>query len=146
MSASTPTRLPAPDLEDAGVRDPVKIVYVMGAAHSGSTLRGVALGNRAGFFHADVVASELRGIHRQDVAERRLRTLTTNVSLWLTNLVSRLVFQSHARERRLFVRYEDFCPIPRRAAGDALARRLARRHPGPRLAAHRHSARRQQTY
>jgi hypothetical protein len=231
VSASTPVHPPAADLEHAGSRDPVKVVYVMGAAHSGSTILGVALGNCAEFFYAGeveewlvnggepdyggtertrfwravreqvsgaedlfgtqvnrclerssalfrvgrwrqrrrlrgrfrrvtgqlyeviartsgarhivdtsvfplrarelkalteielylvflvrdpqgVVASELRGIHRQDRAERHLRTLTTNLNLWLTNLVSLLVFQGHPRERRLFVRHEDFLAEP----------------------------------
>ena len=62
-----------------------------------------------------VVSSELRGIHRHNVAERRLRTLALNANLWLTNLLSVIVFRSHPAERRLLVRHEDFLVDPARA-------------------------------
>jgi hypothetical protein len=59
-----------------------------------------------------VVSSELRGIHRHNVAERRIRTLVTNANLWLTNLLSVLVFTRHPPGRRLFVRHEEFLANP----------------------------------
>jgi hypothetical protein len=60
----------------------------------------------------DVVASNIRTISRREVAERRIRILALNASLWLTQLVSLLVFLRHARERRVFVRHEDFIADP----------------------------------
>jgi Sulfotransferase family len=59
-----------------------------------------------------VVASELRGIHRHNLAERRMRTLEVNVNLWLTHLLSVIVFRSHPPDRRLFLRHEDFLADP----------------------------------
>jgi hypothetical protein len=59
-----------------------------------------------------VVASELRPVSRHDVAERRLRLLVTNARLWLTHLLSIVVFLRHPRERRLFVRHEIFLANP----------------------------------
>lgn len=60
----------------------------------------------------DVVASNVRTISRREVAERRLRILALNASLWLTHLLSVLVFVRHPRERRAFVRHEDFVADP----------------------------------
>lgn len=60
----------------------------------------------------DVVASNVRTISRREVAERRIRVLALNASLWLTHLLSVLVFQRHPRERRVFVRHEDFVADP----------------------------------
>jgi len=59
-----------------------------------------------------VVSSELRGIHRHNVAERRARTLAANANLWLTHLLSVLVFRSQPRSHRLFLRHEDFLADP----------------------------------
>jgi Sulfotransferase family len=59
-----------------------------------------------------VVASELRGIKRHEVVERRLRTVTTNANLWLTSLLAVRVFLGHPREQRIFVRHEDFLASP----------------------------------
>jgi Sulfotransferase family len=59
-----------------------------------------------------VVSSELRAIHRHNVAERRLRTLVVNASLWLTHLLAVGVFLSTPRSRRLFLRHEDFLADP----------------------------------
>lgn len=59
-----------------------------------------------------VVASNVRGISPRDVAERRLRTLTTNVGLWVTQLLSVFVFLTHPSEQRVFVRHEDFLTDP----------------------------------
>lgn len=55
-----------------------------------------------------VVAS----FNRHDVHEFTKSTLHTNVYLWLTHLLSLLVFLRHPRKRRLFVRYEDFVADP----------------------------------
>src|SRR5438128_1514865 len=126
----------------AGAAERLRVIYMMGAGHSGSTILGVALGNCEGVFYAGeveewlvnsgespiggtdlfliylvrepqaVVSSELRGIHRHNIAERRLRTLVTNANLWLTNLLSVLVFGRHPSQRRLFVRHEDFLANP----------------------------------
>lgn len=49
---------------------------------------------------------------RQGLPEPRFSMLATNAYLWLTHLLSVFVFLRHARERRLFVRYEDFIAGP----------------------------------
>jgi hypothetical protein len=59
-----------------------------------------------------VVSSELREIHRHNVAERRVRVAASNVNLWLTQLLAVIVFRGHPRARRLFVRHEDFLADP----------------------------------
>ncbi|HLH14297.1 MAG TPA: sulfotransferase [Solirubrobacteraceae bacterium] len=51
---------------------------------------------------------------RRDVAQYSKSVLTTNVYLWFTNLLCVLVFARQRRDRRLFVRYEDFLSDPRR--------------------------------
>jgi Sulfotransferase family len=56
--------------------------------------------------------SVVASLDRRDVAERRFGMLTANAYLWLTHLVSVLVFLRHPRERRLFVRHEDFLADP----------------------------------
>jgi len=56
----------------------------------------------------DVAAS----FNRRDVNEYNKSTFHTNVYLWLTHLLSMLVFLRHPRERRLLVRYEDFLGDP----------------------------------
>jgi Sulfotransferase family len=60
----------------------------------------------------DVVASNVREISRHEVAERRIRILTMNANLWLTQLLSLLVFLRQPRERRVFVRHESFIADP----------------------------------
>jgi hypothetical protein len=60
----------------------------------------------------DVVASNVREISRHEVAERRVRILTMNANLWLTQLLSVLVFLRQPRERRVFVRHESFIADP----------------------------------
>jgi Sulfotransferase family len=62
-----------------------------------------------------VVASNLRPLSRREVSERRLRILSTNASLWLTHLLSVIVFLGHPRRKRLFLRYEDFVANPQQA-------------------------------
>jgi sulfotransferase family protein len=55
-----------------------------------------------------VVAS----FNRHDVGEYTKSTLHTNVYLWVTHLLSLLVFLRHPDERRLFLRHEDFVADP----------------------------------
>jgi Sulfotransferase family len=55
-----------------------------------------------------VVAS----LGREDVPERTFGVFTANAYLWLTYLVSVLVFLCHPRDRRLFVRHEQFVADP----------------------------------
>jgi hypothetical protein len=59
-----------------------------------------------------VVSSELRSIHRHEVAKRRVRALVTNANLWLTNLLSVVVFRSHPESKRVFVSHEEFLTNP----------------------------------
>jgi hypothetical protein len=59
-----------------------------------------------------VVASNVRNISSHEVAERRFRILAMNANLWLTYLLSVPVFLSQPRERRLFVRHEEFIADP----------------------------------
>jgi hypothetical protein len=55
-----------------------------------------------------VVAS----FNRRDVGEFTKSTIHSNVYLWVTYTLSLLVFLRHPRERRLFLRYEDFVADP----------------------------------
>jgi hypothetical protein len=55
-----------------------------------------------------VVAS----FNRQDVAQKWKSPFVTNAYLWLTHLLSTFVFLRHRRDRRLFLRYEDFIADP----------------------------------
>ncbi|HST33883.1 MAG TPA: sulfotransferase [Solirubrobacteraceae bacterium] len=48
-------------------------------------------------------------------------TATTNAYLWLTHLLSLAVFLRHPREKRLFVRHEDFVQDPEGVLGEILA-------------------------
>jgi hypothetical protein len=56
--------------------------------------------------------SVVASFNRKDVQQYTKSTLTTNVYLWLTNLLALLTFLRQPRERRLFVRYEDFIADP----------------------------------
>jgi hypothetical protein len=56
-----------------------------------------------------VVAS----LARRDVAERRFGAVAANAYLWLTNVLSLLVFLRQPSDRRLLVRHEDFLADPR---------------------------------
>ncbi len=49
---------------------------------------------------------------RSEVSRFSKSTVLTNAYVWLTNLLSSLVFLTHPRERRLYVRYEDFAADP----------------------------------
>jgi Sulfotransferase family len=46
--------------------------------------------------------------------------VVTNAYIWLTNMLSMFVFLRHPRDRRLFVRYEDFIANPRSTIGHIL--------------------------
>jgi hypothetical protein len=59
-----------------------------------------------------VVDSNTREFSPHEVAERRWRTLSMNANLWLTQLLSVLVFARHPRDRRIFLRYEDLVADP----------------------------------
>ncbi len=59
-----------------------------------------------------VVASNTRELSPHEVAETRWRTLVMNSNLWLTQLVSVMVFLKHPPSRRIFVRHEDFLADP----------------------------------
>jgi hypothetical protein len=59
--------------------------------------------------------SVVASYNRRDVAQYSKATLTTNVYLWLTNLLAVAVFLRHPRDRRLVLRYEDFVADPPRA-------------------------------
>ncbi|HEX5223861.1 MAG TPA: sulfotransferase [Solirubrobacteraceae bacterium] len=56
--------------------------------------------------------SVVASFENREVAQYSKSVLTTNVYLWLTNLLAVLVFIRHPRERRLLVRYEDFIADP----------------------------------
>ncbi len=49
---------------------------------------------------------------REDVPERRFGVPRANAYLWLTYVLSVFVFLRHPRDRRLFVRHEDFVADP----------------------------------
>jgi hypothetical protein len=68
----------------------------------------------------EVIESNLRELSVHEVAERRVRVLTMNANLWLTQLVSVLVFFKLPRHRRLFVRHEDFLADPEGIVRQAL--------------------------
>jgi hypothetical protein len=57
---------------------------------------------------------------RSDVARFSSSTVMTNAYVWFTNLLSSLVFLSHPRDHRLFVRYEDFVADPETVVGHIL--------------------------
>ncbi|HUB74385.1 MAG TPA: sulfotransferase [Solirubrobacteraceae bacterium] len=69
-----------------------------------------------------VVASFARLIRRQDVAERRRRELATNLNLWVTTLLSLLVFARQPRSRRMMLRHENFLADPEGVVGEILRR------------------------
>jgi hypothetical protein len=59
-----------------------------------------------------VVSSFVKHVNRHAVAERRWRTLVTNMDMSLTYLLGTLVFLGHPRERRALLRHEDFLEDP----------------------------------
>jgi len=58
--------------------------------------------------------SVVASLGRDDVPERTFGAYTANAYLWLTNMLSLVVFLRHPRDRRLFVRHEDFIASPER--------------------------------
>ncbi|HLM86628.1 MAG TPA: sulfotransferase [Solirubrobacteraceae bacterium] len=66
----------------------------------------------------DVVAS----FDRRNVDQEPKSPAATNLYLWMTHLLSVVIFLRHPRDRRLFVRHEDFMRSPERVLGDVLAR------------------------
>jgi hypothetical protein len=60
----------------------------------------------------DVVASNTRELSPHELAETRWRRLTMNADLWLTQLLCLRTFASHRKDRRIFVRHEDFLEDP----------------------------------
>jgi hypothetical protein len=59
-----------------------------------------------------VVASNVRHISPHEVPERRFQILAMNGNLWLTYLLSVIVFLRHDRARRMFVSHETFLEQP----------------------------------
>jgi hypothetical protein len=56
--------------------------------------------------------SVVASLGRRDVRERRFGVAAANAYLWLTHILAVRVFLRHARERRMFVRYEDLIARP----------------------------------
>jgi hypothetical protein len=59
-----------------------------------------------------VIASYTDAINRHAWAERTARIITKNVDLWLTTLLAVSVFLRQPRERRMFLRHEEFIADP----------------------------------
>jgi sulfotransferase family protein len=70
----------------------------------------------------NVVVSFARNVNRHDTRARRLLTLSTNANLSLTYLLSVIVFLRHRRDRRMFLRHEDFLANPHDMLRDILDR------------------------
>jgi hypothetical protein len=62
-----------------------------------------------------VIELDGREISRHEVAERRVKVLSSNVALWLTQLLSVYVFLRQPRARRMFLSHEQFLADPARA-------------------------------
>jgi Sulfotransferase family len=101
-----------------------------GAAHIADTshypLRAIELQQIAGIeLYLVFLARDPQGVvasfNRHDVEEFTKSTIHTNVYLWVTHLLAMLAFLRHPRDRRIFVRYEDFVGDP----GGVLAQILA---------------------
>ncbi len=69
-----------------------------------------------------VVTSFTRNVNRHDVGRRQLLTLATNRDLWLTHLLAVIVFLRQRRDRRMFLRHEDFLADPEGMLRDILDR------------------------
>jgi Sulfotransferase family len=59
-----------------------------------------------------IVASHTGHVKRREVAERRVQFLKVNAHLWVTYLLSTIVFLRQPPDRRLLVRHEDFIANP----------------------------------
>jgi hypothetical protein len=68
-----------------------------------------------------VVASNTRDLSPHELAEIRWRKLAMNANLWLTQLLAMRTFASHPRDRRMFVRHEDFLADPNGVTRQILA-------------------------
>jgi hypothetical protein len=66
--------------------------------------------------------SVVASFNRHDVAQYTKSTLSTNVYLWLTNVLALSVFLRQPRERRLFVSYEELIADPHGIIADILRR------------------------
>jgi hypothetical protein len=66
--------------------------------------------------------SVVASFNRRDVAQYSKSTLSTNVYLWLTNVIALYVFLRQPRQRRLLVRYEDLIADPEAMLRDILRR------------------------
>jgi hypothetical protein len=69
-----------------------------------------------------VVASFARNLNSRDAHRRWLLALSTNADLWLTHLLSVMVFLRQPRERRMFLRHEDLLADPEGVLRDILVR------------------------
>jgi Sulfotransferase family len=67
-----------------------------------------------------VIESYVGHINRHALLQRRVRIVSKNLDLWLTYLLSVLVFLRHPRERRLLLRHEDFIADPEGVLRDLL--------------------------
>jgi hypothetical protein len=65
--------------------------------------------------------SVVASFKRRDVPEPTFAVHASNAYLWLTHLVSLVVFLRQRADRRMFVRYEDFVANPRTVVGQILA-------------------------
>jgi hypothetical protein len=66
--------------------------------------------------------SVVASFNRHDVAQYTKSTFSTNVYLWLTNVLALSVFLRQPRERRLFVSYEELIADPLGVVADILSR------------------------
>ncbi len=64
--------------------------------------------------------SVVASLGRRDVPERTFGLFRANAYLWLTQALSVLVFLGHPRQRRIFVRHEDFLACPERVLAQIL--------------------------
>lgn len=67
-----------------------------------------------------MLSSFVRRLGPNEIFERVRLTVSTNLDLWLTHLLAVLVFVTHPRERRLFLRFEDLTAEPQRVLGEVL--------------------------
>ncbi len=93
----------------AGVTHIVDTSHYPLRAHELQALTGIELYI---LFQVRDPQSVVASLGRRDVVERRFGVLTSNAYLWLTYLLSTFVFLRHPRERRLFMRHEEFVEDP----------------------------------
>jgi hypothetical protein len=67
-----------------------------------------------------MLASFTRTVRRDDPFGRLRLIVSTNIDLWVTHLLSILVFARHPPQRRLFLRYEDFTADPAAAVAQIM--------------------------